>query len=295
MINIKIYDTDIKLRTHYCSLNNMSPLEIKDQYINLYVRFKGCNARCSFCEYYDNASLFNVNKYIEILKYLINKIDIRKLNLTGGEPTLDYDKFLNIFNLTNDIINNKVELTINTNGLNLDKIVKNPDIVNRCVISLSRHHYDDNKNDEIFKSKMITSDEIIDLQKINPNKNSLNITCNLSKGYIDNIDEIYKFLEHANKFDVKTIGFVTLMPINDYCKENYIDFNKLIKDSDRITMMKEWKNKDTCICHNYLYITDNGDILKVYHKNTYDPDNGFPLLVFDGENLKNGFNGEKIK
>jgi len=289
-MKVKIYDTDIELKTHYCSLNNIKPSKIDKQYVNLYIRFKGCNARCSFCEYYNDALDFNIEKFKEVLSHVISKIDIRKLNFTGGEPTMDFDKFKEIYDITMDIIGDKVsEITINTNGINLDKLLLNTNKYD--TISLSRHHYDDNKNDEIFKTTIITSKEI---KRLN-NRKTLNLTCNLSKGYIDNKDDIYKYLEHADDIGVNTVGFVTLMPINDYCVENYIDFTKMIKNDDRITMTKEWKNENTCICHNFLYIADSGNVINVYHKNTYDPDNGYPMLVFDGGDLLDGFNGKKIK
>jgi len=293
MENIKIYNKNIKLRTHYCSLNNMKPSKIEEQYMNLYVRFKGCNARCSFCEYYNNASDFNIKKFEKILKYLKKKIRIRKLNFTGGEPTMNFEKFKEVYDISMSILSDSVsEVTINTNGINLEKLMDN--VNEHDIISLSRHHYNNEKNNEIFKTNIITNEEIIKLQS-KRNRKTLSITCNLSNGYIDNKDDIYKFLENADKLGVNTVGFVTLMPINDYCVNNYIDFTKIIKDSDRIMKIKEWKNKDTCICHNFLYITNNGNVISVYNKNTYKPNDNYPLLVFDGENLLDGFNGKKIK
>ena len=95
---------------------------------------------------------------------------------------------------------------------------------------------------------------------------------------------------------IELIGFVSLMPINDFCKENFVDFNKLNLDSDRFIMTKEFKYKNQCKCNNYLYIPEKiiDKVVRVYYKNTFKPGKLFHGIIYDGEYLKTGFNGGEI-
>lgn len=292
---LELYGKEIPLKTHFCSLNGKERHKIDYQYVSLYVKFRGCNARCEFCEFIDDAYDFDYEKYCEILEYVKSKININRLNLTGGEPTLNYDKFIKVFNLTKERISGYTTFTINTNGINLDKLMTNYDIYDRCEISMSRHHYDDKKNDEIFKSKMIEVSDVKNIYskiKDNVRDKTFNFTCNLVKGYIDNEDDIYKYLEHADDVGIDIVGFVSLMPVNDFCADNFINFNKI--KGDRIIRTKQWKNEDSCVCNNYLYLTEKGNVIRIYYKNTYKPDSTYPMLVFDGKNLRVGFGGEVL-
>ena len=53
---------------------------------------------------------------------------------------------------------------------------------------------------------------------------SLIETENLAKQWLGDIDtkeEAFKFLEWSNSVRINDVGLVSLMPINDYSKENY--------------------------------------------------------------------------
>lgn len=128
------------------------------------------------------------------------------------------------------------------------------------------------------------------IQENSKNKNILHLSCNLIKGYIDSKEEIYKFLEFASSIGIQSVGFVSLMPINDYCKDNLIDFNTLDLVNDRFNLTKVWSYENYCKCNNYVYIPKNlNNVNKVYYKNTYNPFDGNTNLSFDGKNLKIGF------
>ena len=45
---INLFDKEIALRDKYCKFFGNEGSDITEPYINLYVRFKGCNADCLF-------------------------------------------------------------------------------------------------------------------------------------------------------------------------------------------------------------------------------------------------------
>ena len=67
-------------------------------------------------------------------------------------------------------------------------------------------------------------------------KQKLHLSCNLMKDYIGTPEEVVRYLDWASKIGCLDIGFVSLMPANNYCKEQFVDFNDLkfeeVKDDD---------------------------------------------------------------
>jgi len=295
-MKIKLYNTEISTRMETCGFLGRKPIKIDEPYLNMYTMFKGCNAKCEFCSYMDKAKKFNIDKYKEVLEYVVKNVKLKKFNLTGGEPTLNYDLFKEVYDITNSLLDKRTELTINTNGINLHKLVEDKSISDRVnCISLSRHHYLNESNNDIFGVDLITNEEIKSLQKKMKKKDTITISCNLIKGYIDSKGEVHKFLDLVADMGIEVVGFVSLMSINEYCEDNFINFNRLGLKSKLFTMTKEFKHKDICRCNNYMYISEKYDkIIRVYYKNTYKPEFTTGIISFDGENLVNGFSDEII-
>jgi len=288
-----LFGNKINIKSYNCSLFKQAPVKKEKETIALYVKFKGCNASCNFCEYKNNASDFDFKKYKEILLHLKENIWVNKINLTGGEPTLNQPLFKKVLKLTREIFP-ETYLILNTNGYNLLKLSKNKNIYPLISnISLSRHHYENEKNNEIFRCNTINSKDIDNLNNISKTW-QFHVTCNLIKGYIDNKEEVYKYLDWVASINVASCSFVSLMPINEYCKDNFIDFEKLNLEGERFKLTKEWNYEDKCKCNNWAYLTNNKNgWVKVYTKNTYKPLDITTSLVFDGKNIRAGFN-EKI-
>jgi pyruvate-formate lyase-activating enzyme len=90
---MELFGHDVNIKTQNCGFYDNTPTERDLDLIALFVRFKGCNASCTFCEYMDDASHFDLIKYREVLEYLKEKVWVHKINLTGGEPTLNWKLF----------------------------------------------------------------------------------------------------------------------------------------------------------------------------------------------------------
>lgn len=303
---IKLFDKEINVRDYYCKLSDDSfYVPVNKPYINLYIQMKGCNASCKFCEYMNLANPFNINKFIQILKYFdehSNEIDLNKISITGGEPTLNISTLYSIMDEIQKFKNNHpyVYLVMNSNGYNLKKLYNDNKIDFFNSISLSRHHYDQTINNKIFNTnfKTISDEDLINI--INDNKDVFHFSCNLINEYISTPEDIYKYLDYCNSMNIYDVGFVGLMKINDYCKSNYVDFNlanltkhKLFKN--KLFIVQTRQNYEYCKCLNYLYLpqTNFKKPIKIYSRcvltKTCPHTNN---LVFDGENLRIGFGGK---
>lgn len=296
MDKIELFGKEISLRTHNCSLFGNEGTELEDPYVNLYVRTKFCDAKCKFCIYADDASKYNESKFISILKEILPKIKIRKVAISGGEPTLYWDNFKSIANLVKEYTPHS-ELSMNTDGFRLKKLFNDPIYKEFDYIHISRHHWDDKINDEIFGTKTPTGEEIKEISSMSVNDHQLQFRTNLIKGYIDDKEKVFRFLDWSNSIGVNTIGLVSLMPVNQYSKDNYIWFHIKELIGERFHLTKNWSYKGACECFNYIYMPPEDQFrrpIRVYHKNTYKPSDVNETLVFDGQNLTLGFGGEII-
>ncbi len=283
-----IFGKEVKTRIHSCQFNDEPIRDIKP-YINLYIRLtNNCQANCKFCEYHSHdKQVFDLNKFKKVLSYLQeNNIRVNKINFTGGEPAFDLN-ILDIVYGTIKATHPYVELTINTNGFNMDKVFENFYFE---YYALSRHHYSDDKNKEIFGASVPSFDEI----KKYSDRDNIHLRCNLIKGYIDSKEEIITYIEKFSDIGIIDFGFVSLMQLNQYCIDNFIDYN--VTQFDVIENMKlNFQQKTNgCSCKNYLYSTRNGNIVQLYSRFNEDYTNQYNTLVFDVNKLTVGFGGEVI-
>ena len=115
------------------------------------------------------------------------------------------------------------------------------------------------------------------------------------KNYIGSSEQIVDYLEWASKVGCKDIGFVSLMPINQYCQDEFVDFNELNFDQIHdVFVTKNWNYHNLCRCRNYVYIAENAELINVYARYYQNSKYSGNALVFDGLNLRLGFNGEII-
>lgn len=157
-------------------------------------------------------------------------------------------------------------------------------------ISLSLHHYDRDKLEELF-GRRITLNPLEEIRHI---ANKLNVSCNLIKGYIDSPKEIESMIQYADTFGVKTVGFVSLMRKNRYCEERFIDFRKIdLSTIPYLILSSERALLNICGCKNYLYTGKNNPIDVYFRINENSMYCGSSLL-FDGEYLRQGFNNDNI-
>jgi molybdenum cofactor biosynthesis enzyme MoaA len=292
---VELFGKDVPLKTHSCAFFSEEPWRLNPT-IDLYIRTKFCNAKCKFCIYADDASKYNEKKFVEILKEMTSKIKIRKIAISGGEPTLYWNNFKNIINHAKEWSPDS-ELSMNTDGFRLKKLFDDPDYKLFDHIHISRHHWDDKINDEIFGTKTPTGEELKEIASLGTTDHQIQFRTNLIKGYIDTKEKVFEFLDWSNEVGINTTGLVSLMPVNDYSKDNFIWFHIKELIGERFTLTKNWTYKGACECFNYIYMPPEDKFrrpIRVYHKNTYGPSDIVGTLVFDGQNLRQGFDGDII-
>lgn len=259
--------------------------------IDLYiVMTRICNVNCPFCTYHQNKEIspVDIDKVKETLDELSKICYVRTIHFTGGEPTLKLDKIVEICEYAKKIFPSVIT-SVNTNGSFLSSLGGLQCLDN---IALSRHHYDDEKNREIFKSNLPPTSEAI---ASFPDRAKIHLSCNLIKGYIDNEQKLEDYLEFSSHIDVNDIGIVSLMDNCKYSIDNFVDFEKF--DLSKIKNLQKCRcycNKDEnniplCKCENYLYLSKNMHLISMYHRYAIKHNDIASYLVYENNQLTQGF------
>lgn len=214
-----------------------------------------CNAKCSFCISEmagtpkkelnnDDYILFTENVIKEFKKNSNLNFDMR---VSGGEPLLFFDRLKRILKtLEKNYVN---AYRVNTNGSML-KDSKYVEMLQHYSknqpfnLDVSRHHFNDERNNELFKRKIISSDELAEVnQKLNGN---IILRSLIMDGYIDSVEKIKKFIDHFHKKGFNIFSFKSLNDsLNNpsetnlehlFVKDHQIDYfnvvNEVAKDKE---------------------------------------------------------------
>ena len=164
-----------------------------------------CNAACSFCFANEGKDTLVLNEYMKALSDTLMNLPepFYQISITGGEPLLSPY----IVPILMSIYPHKRKYTnvlLTTNGTHLDKFY---DYISMSVdhINISRHHYDEKENQQIFKGTYDVLDadirHYIDLYSIA----GIDVSANCVIDDTTSINFIESYIAWA-----KTIGFAAV-------------------------------------------------------------------------------------
>lgn len=240
----KIFDKNMLLY-HPCNLN-------------LFIT-NVCHNNCFFCingtdygkEIKDDIYYYSLQK---ALKELSKKQF--EITITGGEPTLKKERFVKTIQLCNEY--GLPCRTVSTTGLALLDYYDNKPLCQHLIennfthnINISRMHWDEMKNSNLFEGKNITNNDIQNLaQFFYFNNAEMRISCNIIPGYIDDFNKMLKFVDFYRKRDVETImfreliarDFIPLSKILDFSIDNGFKYIKTLDGFDYIVDIYQYKD-----------------------------------------------------
>lgn len=290
---MQIFGKDILIKNVGCNLFDEPGKPISPS-VNLFVKVtKGCNAHCLFCSNAGTvapSSNFNIDKLIEIIYELQAKnIIVNRVNITGGEPSMVSPLVIELLQRLEEKDFDGIHVHLNTNGLlrQSQLLMTHP---RWDSISMSLHHYDLDKLSKLYGCNIPAN--AFEFEEVD--KQKLNVSCNLIKGYIDNAEEAHKMLDFALEHGIPRIGFVALMKVNNYCREHFIDMEEIhFEEIPHVYFTKSMNRGYNCKCSNYLY-NKGLKILEIYMRNYANPQYCESSLVFDGEFLRQSFHQNNI-
>lgn len=287
------FGKEIDLWRDRCSVSGIPP-DRSRPFVNLFVKVTdACDASCPFCcnAGHHAKGDFDIDKLFRVIDGICaSGARLNRISLTGGEPSMRPDTVEEIVSGIAAMPSCAfTQLHLNTNGLSPDS-VRLMSLPRIDSVSLSMHHYDPDRRRELFGRTDGYSEP--DLSAVSRNK--LNISCNLIRDYIDSAEEVGRMIAYVSGLGVRSMGFVGLMPANDYCRERYVDMSEIDFSSIPGLMPVETRSREgRCRCRNYLYIGDDMPV-DVYMRESLDPTYCESSLLFDGRFLRQGFHKDDI-
>lgn len=284
----ELFGKEVEIKKFGCNQFDTPGHEIVPS-VNIYVKVtNGCNAKCLFCS---NANAekrggeFDLSKLMEVVREVQRQdILVNRINITGGEPSV-------VPNLVERILDEcssdefiDIHLHLNTNGL----LSQSQELMRHKrwdSISVSLHHYNIDRLSELYNTPIPHTALAFE----GVNRDIVNLSCNLIRGYIDCAREAHKMLDFVLDLGIPRLGFVALMKVNDYCTRHYVDFDEIeLETIPHVYFTNSLDRGADCKCSNYLYNREL-KILEIYTRNYMNPTYCESSLVFDGEYLRQGF------
>lgn len=297
-----IFDKTIEIKNTRCSKNGIDyeelPPDTKLQLSILPTDF--CQGSCRFCiasSSIKRHDILDINKLEKALIEIKNRDMLRGVSITGGEPFNTPSLVNEIVNMCFDMFGLECEISINTNGFALDRINQIEKLPFVDAIHISRHHYDEKINESIFGIPMSSNEQLKDFISGLRNKKQIVLNCMLLKDYISTTEDVHRYLDFAISVGAQKASFITGLKVNDYCNNQIVDFEDVIKEDDESMLFtRGFQDYDLCKCQDGIYVNDNGKFIQLYGRKvgsgTCSYARGF---VFTPQNqLKLGYNGQVV-
>ena len=298
---VNVLGKELKLKNYVCSADGIhykqKPEDIQLQLSICPTSF--CEATCPFCiaKNTNQKQFVDLVRLEECLKRLYDENLVRGISFTGGEPFTDVKLLNDIINLVYKTFGNSIEVSVTTNGTNLHRMHEIEMLSYLDALHISRHHYDDRINSELFGVRVPTKDELSEILHSVSYKDLFVLNCMLLKDYIGTQEDVHKFLDFAIEVGAGKVAFMACSPVNDFAKEQTMDYTTVLRSDDiSLLFTRGFQDFDLCRCQDGVYASATGEIIEFYGRNTSGINceycRGF---VYGADNhLRVGFNGEII-
>jgi len=291
---LELFGQKVEIKNHPCTVKGQTPYK-RHMRLNLYIKVTDiCNAKCSVCSNHGNekCSQLDYDKLKYAIEYLDSKDLINRIGITGGEPFLDMERLNKVLNTVFETKKDAF-VTINTNGFRIKDCLDLDSIDKVDGIHISRHHFNDKINNQFFGVKVASLEDIYDVITKSNNPKLIRLNCLLMKSYIHNIRQVQRYLDMASEVGALKCGFVSLMPINEESKKEFVNYNDVFdKLPRRFQKINETNDFDICECINGVYLADNGRVIPYYARMTKELNCPYARqFVYTSDNhLSVGFN-----
>ena len=259
-----------------------------------------CPASCPFCcaKGTKTEQRIDTEHFASVMRRLWAEDRVRGVKITGGEPFTDVGLLNEVISILFEIFGYDLELAISTNGIGLCRVHEIKDLVHLETIHISRHHYNDAVNRQLFKNADIPgTEELKEIVNSVSYKDLWVFNTMLLKNAINSAEEAHKFLDHAIEVGIPKVGFMVCSPVNAYAAAQSIPYESVIREDDPdLLFTRGYYDYEFCHCSDGIYVSQEGKIIQFYGRSTKMVDYGYSRgLVYDADNrLRDGFGGEII-
>jgi len=259
-----------------------------------------CPGKCPFCIAYpgiNSRDRLDLKKLENALRQLGERKIVRGVSITGGEPFYDVPLLNRVVNLVFDVLGEHTELSLNTNGMAIERMHELDRLSYIDAIHISRHHYDEKTNSLLFGIPMPSNEELKRALHSVSFRDIFVFNCMLMKDYIGSADEAHRYMDFAIEMGAAKVSFITGTPVNDFVRRQAVSYDDVLRGDDpQLLFTRSYRDYEFCSCHDGVYVSPRGEIIEFYGRCTGLK--SFPYVrgfVYDADDhLRTGFGGEVL-
>ena len=270
---VELFGKQVMLKNYICSLDGIhyrpKPENIRLQLSILLTRY--CNAHCPFCIAAPTVdrTVLDLKKLREILVKLRDEECVRGISITGGEPFTDLERLDRTISMIFEIFGTGIEVTLNTNGFRIAELTEIHDLRYVDAVHISRHHWDDRKNEEVFGCSMPSAEDLKAAVDAVTFRNIFVINCMLLRGYVETTEDVHRFLDFSIGLGVPKVSFITAAPVNEFSRQKRIRFDDVLRDDDpSLLFTGGYSDYSYCRCRDGVYVSPQGRLIEFYGRQT---------------------------
>ncbi len=259
----------------YCCAKNGGDYLPKPEQLNLQLSIMPvnfCPAGCRFCiaqSTIRDTQRLDLGKLEDTLRKLREAQVVRGISITGGEPFSDVALLNRVINLCFGVFGKHMEVSVNTNGMNIQRICEIDRLSELEALHISRHHYDDALNNRIFGYALPDHNTLSKALHSVSYKDLFVLNCMLLKDFIGSVEEVHRFLDFAIEMGAGKVSFITATPVNDYARTQRVNFSAVLRDEDpQLLFTREYRDHAYCRCRDGVYASAKGQLIEFYGRET---------------------------
>ena len=239
----------------------------------------------------------SLSLFEKTLRGLAHANAVRGISFTGGEPFSDMELLDEAIHLCFEIFGYGMEVTVTTNATRIMDMHRIRDLQYVDALHISRHHYLDGRNQELFGTRVASAEELKEAIASVCYPDLFVLNCMLLKDWIGTPEEAHRYLDFAIGIGAPKVAFITGAKVNRFVTEQTFDFEEVLRAEDPAMLLtRGFKDYEYCHCQDGVYASEEGKIIQFYGRST----TGKPCpysrgLVYSADNLLlDGYGGNVI-
>ena len=297
---MKLFGQRVTVKNYICARDG-EPYRLK-QGIRLQLTIqitRYCSAGCPFCIAAPTHQRGTVDpdRLREILRCLRRENIVRGVSITGGEPFAYPDAVNWTIGEVFSELGPETEVSVTTNGEGLIHLKEIEDLEKVANIHISRHHWDDRKNNLVFRKKMPGAAELREAIRAVPYREMIVLNCMLLKGYVDSPENVHRYLDFALEIGAPKTGFFTAYPVSRWTAENRVRFDAVLRREDpALLFTRGYRDGPYCRCQDGVYVAADGRITEFYGRQPEQIQSSCcrGLVITPEGELRTGFGGSVL-
>lgn len=270
---VRLFGRETVLKGYVCSSDGVQyrPKTGKIR-VQLSILLTGyCDAHCPFCiaAPTDDETTLDMAVLEKMLLLLREEDCVRGISITGGEPFSRVKELDQAVSMIFRIFGYGMELNIDTNGTGIAHLPRIPELAHVDTVHISRHHWLDRRNEELFGRPMPSAEELRAGIAAVSFRDLFVLNCMLLRGWVEQPEDVHRYMDFAIGLGAPKVAFITGTPVNDFIRQRRITFEEVLRDEDpSLLFTRGFRDYDWCRCRDGVYVSPNGQLIEFYGRHS---------------------------